>query len=108
MKRNVVEVLIRKMSGFSWQDDKNDNKLALNLLKRFLWEFKSVKPDKYANKSSCIYMFYLVRLFLIRNALIKQEYGVACHELCSLSHYYSLYQIGIQANVVKLLEEYCV
>jgi len=103
--KNKADALIEKMCGFSWDNDKNDNIQALKLLKEFLYEFKYVKPNKHIESKGMLLSGYLIRLFLVRNALYKKEYGAACHELYSLAHTYGLYQVRIYVIRKQLIPQ---
>jgi hypothetical protein len=103
--KNKANALIKEMGRFSWFSEKNNQELALSLLKEFLYEYKKVKPDKQIIKYHHL-SNYLIHLFSIRNALYKDDYGVACHEIETLAAHNGIYQVRIYANLVKLLEEY--
>jgi hypothetical protein len=106
-KKKANEFL-KQIEQFSWISEKNNQELALSLLKSFLNEYKKVKPDRHIEKRHHAFSDYLISLFLLRNELHKGNYGVACHELDSLAHHCGIYQVRVYANLVKLLEEYCV
>jgi len=108
-QRKKTYEFIKEMGQFSWKNPKNNQELALSVLKGFLNEYRKTKPDKHLERNYCIYLSrYLINLFAIRNALYEEDYGTACQELYALEHYCGIYQIRIYANLVKLLEKYCV
>ena len=106
--RKKVNVIIEQMGkNFGWKSPKNNQQLALQMLKDFLTAYKNVKPDKHLEFNRN-YLAYIRNLFLIRNALHEGDYGTACHELETLAYYHGLYQVRIYVNLKKLLEEYYV
>ena len=108
-KKRIDRIIQEMFKQFTWKSTRNDQELALRLLKRFYEEYRNAKPDKYLE----VYCYelhsrYLLNLFNIRNSLYEHDYGTACHELETLAACNNIYQIRIHANLVKLLEGYCV
>jgi len=105
--KDKIKTIVEQMKKYSWDDNENDNQAALALLNSFFAEYKNIKPGETAKTKHKYPMNYLNRLFPIRNALYKREYGVACHNLYDFTVFYGLYNVRMYAVVKLLLEEYC-
>ena len=105
-KKIELKKLVDEMDEqFTFEEKYNDSELAYKYLSNYLRLFEKISPENTftARNFYCDYIRYLIS---IREALVKKEYGVACHELATLFYLDPVYEIRVHRHLVNLLNEF--